>query len=610
MTDKRRFGGRYEVRGQIASGGMAEVFHARDMLLERDVALKTLHTQFAKDRSFLERFRREAQAAASLNDPRIVSIFDYGPDDGSYYIVMEYVEGRTLREVISEEGPLTPERAAEIAAEVCGALQIAHGKGIVHRDIKPANIAITGGGQTKVMDFGIARATANDDSKTMTQTGVVIGTANYLSPEQAQGMAVDARSDIYSLGVVLYEMLTNEVPFKADTAVAIAYKHVKEEPVPPSRLNGEVPPGLDAIVMKALAKNPDNRYQSASEMRFDIQRFLRGEKPVATPILPPDQTAMFEPSDRTTVMPVPTTSEGSNRRKAIAYLLIFFLFMSLLALGVLGLLQLFGGRAETVDVPDVVNLPVEEAERILEREGLQGKVTAREPSLSIAEGRVISQDPAEGRKAPEGSEVKLTISTGPDKAEIPDLIGKTLEEAENLLDDAGLKLGATPTQFSDKVEEGRIMSQDPRAGEKVDPGSSVDVVVSAGRETVRVPAVEGISEESARERLLDAGLVPKVVEACNTSEPDSRVLKQDPPPQQTVPKGSEVTLTVNRAPRIPVVEGQSEASATKELEDAGFKVELIKFDKKPGKQDNVDDQTPEAGERACKGDTVTISVEE
>lgn len=600
----KTYGGRYEVRETIASGGMAEVFLAHDALLGREVAIKILHPEFARDKSFIERFRREAQAAASLNDPGIVSVFDWGSDDGTQFIVMEHVKGKTLRELIESEGPLTRERAVEIASDVCSALSQAHEKGIVHRDIKPANIAITVGGQTKVMDFGIARA-ASSEGQTVTQTGTIIGTANYLSPEQAQGHPVDVRSDIYSVGVVLYEMLTQEVPFKADTPVAIAYKHVKEDPVPPSRMNPEVPAELDAIVMKALAKNPANRYQSSAEMRSDLQRILRGEKVMATPLLPPDQTTMMGPVDQTTVLPVPATGEVSRRRKAIAYALIFTLFLSIIVLAVMGLFRLFASTGPQVEIPSVVNKPQEEAFRILKREGLKGEVVAREESESVPEGSVISQSPEDGRKATKGDTVELTVSKGPSRVAVPELIGKTQPEAEALLKEAGLGLGAVREEFSETTELGKIISQDPAEGEKVDRGRTVDITLSGGKESVRVPNVEGLDEARAKESLADAGLVAEIIERCQTDEKDGKVLQQEPRPRTEVAKGSTVKLTVNRAPVVPSVIGQTEASATKDLQDAGFTVEVIRV---PGNSDRVKDQSPESGKSQCKGDTVTITV--
>ena len=292
----KQYGGRYQVQGSIASGGMAEVFVARDLLLDRLVALKLMHPEFARNNAFIERFRREAQAAASLNDPRVVAIYDWGSDAGTYFIVMEYVEGSTLAEIIGASGPLPIAKAVKVAIEVLGGLHLAHQKGIVHRDVKPANIAITTGGQVKVMDFGIARA-ASDGAMTVTQTGMVIGTASYFSPEQAQGKAVDARSDIYSVGIVLYEMLTGVVPFRGESPVAVAYKHVTEDPAPPRALAEDIPPALEAVVMKALAKNPDNRYQTAQAMSRDLQRALRGQEVEATPLLPAeDEPDLYAPA--------------------------------------------------------------------------------------------------------------------------------------------------------------------------------------------------------------------------------------------------------------------------------------------------------------------------
>lgn len=607
MTDTRRYGGRYAITGDIASGGMAEVFLARDELLGRKVALKVLHPEFARDKTFIERFRREAQAAASLNDPRIVSVFDWGSDDGTYYLVMEFVEGTDLRDVIRTQGPLTVERSLEIASEVCLALHYAHQNGIVHRDIKPANIAITQGGQTKVMDFGIARA-ASDAGKTVTQTGTVMGTASYLSPEQAQGAQVDSRSDVYSLGVVLYEMLTQEVPFQADTAVAIAYKHVKEDPVPPSRLNADVPEPVDAIVMKALAKNPDNRYQSASEMRSDLERVLKGQPVTASPILPPEQTAVIDTADRTSVMPVSTTPAASRRRRALAYSLITVLFLSIIVGLVALLFSVLSPSGPTVAVPNVTGETFEEASRLLEGAGLKVSRAEDEFHDSYAAGIVISQDPEEGTKQPEGTEVELVVSKGGEKVAVPDVVGKSQDEATKLIESAGLKVGDIKRAFSEDVAKDNVISQDPEPGTRVARDSTVNLQVSGGQNEVQVPDVTGISEERAREILLERGLNPVVKEECNTSRRHNTVLDQSPAPKQKVPEGSDVTLTVNRAPSVPGVEGETEQDAIRMLEAAGFKVTVVEEESLPPNRGRVIDQEPGEGRTACRGDTVTITV--
>ena len=343
---------RYEVGRLLGAGGMAEVFEGRDRLLARRVAIKVLQTQFARDPSFLIRFKREAQAAASLSHPNIVGVYDTGTEDGTHFIVMEYVDGRTLKDVIRAEGPLYPERAAEICADVCGALAAAHARGLIHRDIKPGNVMLTPEGKVKVMDFGIARATT---SETITQTAAVVGTAQYISPEQAQGQTVDYRSDLYSVGCCLYEMLTGTVPFTGATPVAIAYRHVREDPTPPRMLNGDVPAPLEAICLKAMAKLPDNRYQTATEMHDDLERFRNGQPVQATPLLDPaattqaipgaggaDQTAMMSgvPADRATRYAEPYEEE--ERRTSVGWIVV-----SLLALLVVGLAAFFITRALT-----------------------------------------------------------------------------------------------------------------------------------------------------------------------------------------------------------------------------------------------------------------------
>lgn len=616
----RRYGGRYEIRSAIASGGMAEVFLARDELLDRQVAIKVLHPEFARDSAFIERFRREARAAASLNDPRIVSVFDWGSDDGTYYIVMEYVEGRSLREVIETEGALPPERAVEIASDVCTALHFAHQQGIVHRDIKPANIAISPGGQTKVMDFGIARR-SRDSGQTVTQTGTVIGTAAYLSPEQAQGLPVDARSDVYSMGIVLYEMLTGEVPFKGENAVSVVYKQVRENPAPPSELNPDVSPDLDAVVMKALAKAPDNRYQSADEMRADLARVLAGRAVEATPLLSDAETTPVgrgrsdatvvttrrAGEDRTAVMsPPPYERDG---RRTLVYALTFLLFFGLIVGAVALAFSMFGGGAAKVEVPLVVGMPLDQARDLLESRGLEPEIEDREPSDTVPKDHVISQDPGDGFEVEEGSKVILIVSTGPEMLEIPDLVGKTEAEADALLLERGFKKGQVRTQASNEVEGGRIISQAPAARELRARGTTVDIVVSSGKAPVRVPDVRGLSEDRAKELLFSRKLNPVVKETCDRGQGGGTVVQQSPEPGTQVAEDSDVTITVNRPVRVPDVEGKDEDVAKSQLEDAGFKVETRRRPALPGeRKGEVISQEPKGGTAGCKGDMVTLTV--
>lgn len=604
----KKYGGRYEVTGKLGSGGMAEVFMARDELLGRNVALKILHANYANDSVFIERFRREAQAAASLNEPSVVSVFDWGSDDGTYYLVMEYVDGRNLKEIITSEGPLLPDRAVEIAMDVCTALGYAHQHGIIHRDVKPANIHITERGQTKVMDFGIARAAA-DSGQTVTKTGTVMGTAAYLSPEQAQGLEVDARSDVYSAGIVLYEMLTGEVPFTADTPVAVAYKQVKENPTPPSRVNPDVPKPLDDVVMRALSKDPKNRYQSAEEMKIDLDRVVRGEEIEAAPLIS-DETTGLPAADSTTALPTDDLAEVSPRRKALAYTLIVLTFLGILVAIVAILFSLLGPKGASVEVPDVVRLTFEDAERTLEARNLLAVREGDDFHPSIPDGSVISQSPGAGRKARENDRVLLIVSKGPERIEVPNVVGAQEADAIALLEGLGLDVIST-RQFSDEIEEGTVISQDPEPETLVDRGSTIDLVVSGGEVTVTVPNVTGISEERAREILIERNLRPAALDVCNTDERDERVLDQEPAPREEVAEGTTVTLTVNRAPQIPNVEGDTEEQATAELEEAGFNVDVQEVDETPNPNETgrVRDQTPEPGTQACRDDTVTIFVE-
>src|SRR6266536_2597716 len=428
----RVLGGRYEIDTVLGRGGMAEVYLGTDRVLGRKVAVKVLEPQYARDASFVARFRREAQSAASLNHPNVVNVFDTGSDDGTHFIVMEYVQGKTLSQVI-KDAPLLPERAVEIAQSVAEALAFAHQNGIVHRAVKPGNIMLTPSGDVKVMDFGIARATTSDS---LTQTATVLGTATYFSPEQAQGEPVDARSDVYSLGCVLYEMLTAQPPFSADTAVAVAYKHVREDPVPPSSLNRDVPAGLDAIVMKCLAKNPDNRFQSAEELRQDLARFLAGRPVMATPILPLAPTEVVERAARpTSVLPATATGAVEQPRRWVAWAIIG-LIVALLVTGlVLLAMNLLSSGSGLVTVPDVRGKPLRVAENILENQGFKAEPAGRQQS-TYPKGTVADYDP---KQAKVGDTIRLFISSGGpvQKVTVPDVVCEPLDQALTRLSNAG-----------------------------------------------------------------------------------------------------------------------------------------------------------------------------
>ena len=541
------YGSRYAVIERVGTGGMAAVYRARDELLGRDVALKVLSERLSRDGSFGERFRREAQSAANLNHPNIVSLYDYGADNDTYFIVMEYIDGRTLADIIRDEGPLLPERAAEIAADVAAALSRAHNADLVHRDIKPANIMITSSGQTKVTDFGIARALTRGDDQTVTQTGMVIGTAAYLSPEQAQGNPVDARSDVYSLGCVLYEMLTGRAPFSGDTPLAIAYKHVRESAPPPSSANSDVPPELDAVIMKSMSKNPDNRYSSATEMKQDLDRFLSGQRVEATPVLADDTLATPGTSQTQVLRQTDYIAPSEQRRRGG----LWYVGLALLILALFGVAAwlLFNNLlGQDVTVPPVKGLTVDQAVEVLQGRGLDSNVQRRFSGRPINE--VLGQRPAAGTRVEEGATVTLIVSKGRKQVAVPDVSGLTRARAEERLEDANLTVGEISRQPSDTVAPGRVISQLPTAGTKVDARSAVDLVISSGPATVTVPGVIGQTEASATGELGAAGFGVSVV-YVTSEEAQGIVINQVPGAGAQAEPGSTVQITVSQGPPEP-----------------------------------------------------------
>ncbi|MBB4935554.1 serine/threonine-protein kinase [Lipingzhangella halophila] len=541
MSQPRLLGGRYALEDVIGRGGMAEVYRARDQRLDRLVAIKSLRTDLARDHTFQARFRREAQSAASLNHPSIIAVYDTGEDlvdgVGIPYIVMEYVDGRTLKELLDDDRRLLPERTAEITDGILRALEYSHRNGIVHRDIKPANVMLTPQAEVKVMDFGIARTT-DDSQATMTQTSQVIGTAQYLSPEQARGERVDARSDIYSTGCVLYELLTGGPPFTGDSPVSIAYQHVREDPVPPSQLDPEIPSWLEAVALRSMTKDREQRYQSAEEMREDIQRGLQGMPTAAATTTLPAANDRPEPYDE---YDEDERREGSGGKAALWVLLALAVLAALIFAGWL----LMSGGPETTTVPDVEGMSQEEAESELNSAGFSdGDITVEEQNDDeVPEGDAIETDPSAEREVSTDSEITLFVSTGPGSVDVPDVSGMTRDDATAELQDAGFQIGSTSQETSEDVEEGRVTRTDPEAGSQADPETTVDMWVSEGAETVQVPDLSGMTQEEAESALEDADLDGSF-ESQQSEEPAGTVIGQDPGANSEVEPGSTVNVTL------------------------------------------------------------------
>jgi beta-lactam-binding protein with PASTA domain len=574
--------GRYRLVARIGSGGMADVWCADDQELGRRVALKVLHPRFAADPQFVERFRREASHAAGLQHPNVVAVFDRGEWDGMPYIAMEHIEGPTLKEIVRDRGALPPALAADVVVQILRAARYAHKHGIVHRDLKPHNVILDEEGRAKVTDFGIARAGASQ----MTETGAIMGTAHYLSPEQAQGLPVDGRSDLYSIGVILYELLTGRVPFDGESPVSIAVRHVSEAPLPPAELNPAVPPALDAVTMRALAKEPDDRFQDADAFIAALQ------------------AARDAPLEATAYAPVePVVVEEDVPRRRWWLWLLALLALAAIAVGVYLLLQ-----PKQATVPDVVGQRSSVAAQTLQNRGFEVDIQ-RVVNAQVPRDRVATQNPRPGEQADQGSTVRLFVSDGPGSATVPPVSAMPQAKAEQALRAAGFKVASTQSYSSD-VKAGQVISSSPPEGSTADKGSTVRLTVSRGAQPVAIPSVVGKTVAEARGLLEGRGFKVTQTSKVSTSETAGTVLAQSPAAGSSVRPGATVALTVAKtAPQVPDLSGKTPAAARQALRDANLKGHAVRQAVSDPSQDGtVVGQSPSAGTNVSPGTVVTFKV--
>ena len=646
-----RLAGRYEVRSLIGRGGMAEVHLGFDTRLSRVVAIKMLRRDLALDSIFQARFRREAQSAASLNHPNIVAVYDTGEEIVSDatnrslaipYIVMEYVEGHTVKELISDGTAVPINEAIEIVSGVLSALQYSHANHLVHRDIKPGNIMLTPEGKVKVMDFGIARA-LTDSQATMTQTNAVVGTAQYLSPEQARGETVDERSDLYSTGVVLFELLTGRPPFKGDSAVAVAYQHVEQIPPTPSSILSDIPDSLDRVVLKALAKNRDDRYRSAAEMLSDLQRVARGMDVGAPPAdswatevlpsaglvgaraaVPTATSTVSAPAARVSSTSTSLPAVGSDgdaaskaaaaRKRRTAIIMTLVVIARLLIGGSVWALSRSAATPEAVSVPNVVGLSQADAKSQIEAAGLEWELNPEKvASDTVDKDAVASTDPAGGAQAEKGSTVRVTISSGPDSVTLPDnLVGMSPDDARQAVEALGLKWEVNSSKVaSDTVAEGKVAQTNPSPGSKVKAGQTITAYLSSGSDQVEVPDLVGMSQDQARSALKAVGLELGNVTTVDSDKDKDRIVSQDPETGSKVKKGTTIAVSISTGKaaqvEIPTVVGISREDAEAQLKALGLTVtvEEVSGSQPSGQVTAVE---PGEGSKVDKNSTVKLKV--
>jgi serine/threonine-protein kinase len=604
--------GRYRILRRIGSGGMADVYCAEDSHLGRQVAIKVLHRRFAQDQEFVERFRREAKSAAGLNHPNVVGVFDRGEHEGTYYIAMEFLTGRTLKDIVTTEAPLPQERVIDIGTQILEAAGFAHRHGVIHRDFKPHNVIVDEQGHAKVTDFGIARAGASE----MTETGSIMGTAQYLSPEQAQGHAVTATSDIYSIGVMLYEMLAGRLPFEGDSAVAVALKHLSEPPPPISQWRPDVHPAMEAVVMAALAKDPTQRWQSAEDLaaaleaaRAQIEAGHNGGQDTAAfapiPMPADDATAATQVAGAPPPVLAPVAEPHVERERRWPWFTIGILTLALI--GALLYVVLSGTlAAEKRDVPRATGKQLVVARALMERAGFDVQ-TERVRSAQPFD-QVVDQDPNPGEQAEEGSTVTLEVSDGPGNVLVPPVANLRQGQAIKDLEDAGLKV-TVDSEFSDKVKKDFAIRTVPSEGKEVTKGTRVRLLVSAGPEQVAVPDVTGLSRDSAEARLRDEGFAVSVLEQeSDVTEGD--VISQSPSGGTELTRGETVTITVSTGrPQVdvPDVIGMSERSARSSLRSAGLEpVTQQRTVTDPAQDGVVIEQRPAPGTQVDRGRQVVI----